>query len=343
METRMTSTGANTQLTPKQQLANMLTAPSVQEMFKNACGRHADSFIASITDLYAGDSALQTCKPADVIMQCAKAATLRLPINKALGFAYVVVYKNNVKRPDGTWEKVPTPTFIPGYKGYIQLALRSGHYKTINADVVYEGELRRVSKLTGEINLEGERKSDKVVGYFAYIELVNGFTKTLYMSVEDMAAYAKRYSPSVGRDTTKEQLAALANAPLSSSKKVGWEGDFNAMAQKTCLRRLLSKYGELSVEMETALAADMAVEEQHTTDMQNGPQTEEIVVDADGVVYEEEGQQPSEPAPTTTPTPSAAQTANAATHTSNAVKASGKASQEAWKAKKAAEQSELPY
>lgn len=238
---------------------SVINAPSVQTQFNNALGEHKDAFVASLIDLFTGDKSLQTCKPQMVIAEALRAATLRLPLNKALGFAYIVVYNNNVKSPDGTWTKVPTPTFIPGYKGYIQLAMRTGQYRTINADYVYEGELRKVNKLSGEIAFDGEKKSDKIVGYFCYFELLNGFSKTLYVSVEDMAAYAKRYSPSIGKNTTIEQLISKANDGIVS-KKVGWEGNFNDMALKTTIRRLLSKYGYLSVEMQNALSKD--VEEQ---------------------------------------------------------------------------------
>ena len=190
-----------------------------------------------------------------MVAEALKAATMNLPINRALGFAYIVVFNNNVKQPDGTWVKVPTPTFVPGYKGYIQLAMRTGQYRTINADLVYEGEVRKVNKLTGEIAFDGERTSDKVAGYFCYFELLNGFAKTLYMTVHDMASYAKRYSPSVKKETTIDQLEKLANTSVVS-KKVGWEGNFNDMALKTVIRRLLSKYGYLSIEMQGAMAAD---------------------------------------------------------------------------------------
>ena len=251
------------------QFAAMLKAESVQQQFKNALGNHKDAFIASLIDLYNGDAALRSCHPNALCMEALRAATLKLPLNKALGFAYIVVYNNSVKRTDESgnevldpnthrpvYDKVPTPTFIPGYKGYIQLAMRTGQYRTINADVVYEGEVRKANKLTGEITFDGEKTSDKIVGYFCYFELLNGFSKTLYMTVEDMAKYAKRYSPSVGYKTTIEQLMTKANDGIAT-KKVGWEGNFNDMALKTVVRRLLSKYGYLSVEMQGAMAKDI--------------------------------------------------------------------------------------
>ena len=239
-------------------MKSVINAPSVQEQFQNALGEHKDAFVASLIDLFTGDKQLQTCKPSLVIAEALRAATLRLPINKALGFAYIVVFNNSVKNPDGSWSKVPTPTFVPGYKGYIQLAMRTGQYRTINADFVYEGEMRKVSKLTGEIALDGEKKSDKIIGYFCYFELLNGFNKTLFVSVEDMAAYALRYSPSFkgNKKPSAEALIKLAQANQPSSK-VGWEGNFNDMALKTVIRRLLSKYGYLSVEMQNALSKDV--------------------------------------------------------------------------------------
>lgn len=245
---------------PVDLLKATINAPSIQEQFKNALGEHKDTFVASLIDLYTGDKSLQTCKPSAIIIEALRAATLRLPLNKALGFAYIVVYNNSVKVTNEQtgreeWIKVPTPTFIPGYKGYIQLAMRTGQYRTINADVVYEGEVRKVNKLTGEIAFDGEKTSDKIIGYFCYFELLNGFSKTLYVTVEDMAAYAKRYSPSVKKETTVAQLIAKANDGIIG-KKVGWEGNFNDMAIKTVVRRLLSKYGYLSVEMQNAIARD---------------------------------------------------------------------------------------
>lgn len=240
-------------------LRTMLEAESVQKQFHNALKENKDAFIASVIDLYSGDAALQRCEPKAVLQEALKAAVLKLPINKALGFSYIVVYNNSKRDINGQWVKVPTPTFLVGYRGLIQMAMRTGQYKTINADAVYKGELREADKLTGRIDLSGERESDEVVGYFAHIELLNGFTKTLYMSVREMAAYAKKFSPSVKRETTIDQLLNKANAP-EAGKAVGWEGDFTAMALKTVIRRLLWKFGYLSVEMQRAMENEAKVE-----------------------------------------------------------------------------------
>lgn len=238
-------------------LKSMLSAPSVVEQFQNALAKNAPTFIASVIDLYNGDSKLQLCEPKQVVMEALKAAVLHLPINKSLGFAYIIPFQNSKKDDRGNWIKVYEPVFQMGYKGFIQLAMRTGQYRTLNADVVFDGELRKVNKLTGEIAFDGEKKSDKVMGYFCYFELMNGFSKTLYMTVEQMAAHAKRYSKGLKAETTVESLLNLANLPvLPDSKTVGWMGNFHGMGIKTVIRNLLGKYGYLSVEMQQAIADD---------------------------------------------------------------------------------------
>lgn len=263
-----------------------LNAPSVQEQFKNALNENKDAFVASIIDIYSCDKSLQNCKPNAIICEALKAAVLHLPINKALGFAYIVVYNNNVKDEHGQWHKVPTPTFIPGYKGYIQLAMRTGQYRTINADFVYEGELLGANKLTGSIDFGGKRTSDKIVGYFCYFELLNGFSKTLYMTVKEMAAYAKRYSPSIPKETTVDDLITLAKKN-SVSKKVGWMGNFNDMALKTVIRRLISKYGYLSVDMQKAVESDNNYSDAESRDELIAENANKQSVDLDNAEYQE--------------------------------------------------------
>jgi len=214
-----------TALTPVQKLKRSLSAESVQEQFKNALQENAGIFTASLIDIYNNDTYLQKCDPNKVIMEALKAATLKLPINKNLGFAYIVPYGGE-------------PTFTIGYKGLLQLAMRTGQYKFVNADVVYEGELQSIDKLTGEIDLNGEPASSKEIGYFAYIETINGFKKGIYWTHERVLAHAKRYSKSY------------------NSSRSAWKTNFNEMAIKTVLRLLLSHYGIMSVEMISAFTAD---------------------------------------------------------------------------------------
>lgn len=299
-------------------LKAVLNAESVQEQFQNALAENKDLFIASIIDLYNGDKSLQECNPNAIVMEALKAAVLDLPISRSLGFAYIVVYKNKKKVTDPQTGRtdyviVPTPTFIPGYKGYIQLAMRTGQYRTINADMVYEGELRTVNRLSGEVALDGKRTSDKVVGYFCYFQLLNGYSKTLFMSVEEMAKYAKRYAPGIKKDTTIAQLIAKANDGIVS-KNVGWEGNFNDMALKTVIRRLISKYGYLSIKMQNAIGHDTEAENRALiarNDTLQIAEAQQLDLDSTTVDYEEVvdtetgevKQQPNAAAEASTPTP----------------------------------------
>lgn len=269
-------------------LKNMLNAPSVMEQFNNALAKSAPTFVASVIDLYNGDTNLQQCEPKMVVMEALKAAVLKLPINKALGYAFIIPFNNSVKDDKGNWIKKMVPTFQMGYKGYIQLAMRTGQYRTINADVVYEGELRKVNKLTGEIAFDGEKKSDKVIGYFCYFELLNGFSKTLYMTVEQMAEHAKRYSKGLKKETTVESLLNLSNLPVATdSKTVGWMGNFHGMAVKTVIRNLLSKYGYLSIEMQQAIENDTEGDTAENRDNLVHENGNAQVLDATDVQYEE--------------------------------------------------------
>lgn len=221
-----------TRARPIDKLKAILDADSVKTQFQEVLRENAGAFVASIIDLYNTDTYLQACQPKDVVMEALKAASLKLPINKQLGFSYIIPYRTGGK---------VVPTFQLGYKGYIQLCMRTGAYKHINADVVYEGELVEHNKLTGEIKLDPEaRVSDKKIGYFAYIETLNGFSKTLFMTVDEVRAHAKQYSKSY------------------TSKNSPWVTDFDSMALKTCLRLLLSKYGIMSVEMQQAYVNDVS-------------------------------------------------------------------------------------
>lgn len=236
----------NTQIAtrPVDRLKQVMASPSVQQQFQNALDKNSNLFVASLIDLYASDTYLQQCEPSQVVAEALKAATLKLPINKSLGFAYIVPYKKQGKQ---------IPQFQLGYRGMIQLAMRSGIYKYLNADVVYEGEYRGYSKLTGDLDLTGEKKSDIVVGYFAYIESINGFKKSVFCTREDMEAHAKKYSKAYSRDSSP------------------WQTEFDQMAIKTMLRRLLSKYGLMTVDMADGMQAENDFDEEYRSQANSTP------------------------------------------------------------------------
>lgn len=270
-------------------LKRVLNADSVMTQFKNALSKNASTFVASLIDLYSSDSKLQLCDPNQVVKEALKAAVLNLPINKALGQAFIIPYYNTVIDEKGNRVKKYEPVFQIGYKGLYQLAMRTGKYAIINADVVYDGELQRTCKLTGEIDVEGRKVSAKVVGYFAYIQLVDGYHKALYMRVEDMAAHAKRYSKAIAynKGVTIDTLLNLAKLPVNAdSSQVGWQGNFHAMAIKTVLRNLLGKYGYLTVSLQEGIASDTQGDTEYNPDVTVVAQSPETFDDAD-VEYED--------------------------------------------------------
>lgn len=212
-------------------LKGMLESPAYKKKFEKMLGKKAAGFMSSIIAVTNNNNYLMKADPATVIGAAAQAAMLDLPINQSLGFAYIVPYKGAAQ-------------FQLGYKGYIQLAQRSGQYVDIGAKTVYEGELEYENRLLDKFRF-GERTGDKVIGYLAYFRLTNGFEKMLFMTLDEMQAHAKKYSQNYNGGTDKWGLA-----------------DFNVMAEKTVLKRLLSKFGPLSIEsvqMSQALSNDGGV------------------------------------------------------------------------------------
>lgn len=212
-------------------LKGMLEMPAYKNKFNEMLGKKAAGFMSSIIAVTNNNKYLAKANPATVIGAAAQAAMLDLPINQSLGFAYIVPYGNEAQ-------------FQLGYKGYIQLAQRSGQYVDIGSKTVYEGELEYENRLLDKFKF-GERTGDKVIGYLAYFRLTNGFEKMLFMTLDEMQAHAKKYSKNYKGGTDKWGLT-----------------DFNTMAEKTVLKRLLSKYGPLSIEsvqMSQALSNDGSV------------------------------------------------------------------------------------
>lgn len=195
------------------------------------------TFISTVLDVVRNNAQLKEAEPQSVLYASLTAVSLNLPINSNLGFAYIVPYKQ--KQTDGTYKDVAQ--FQLGYKGFIQLAQRSGLFKTISATPVYDGDDDAVvmKRLTAVIS---PKRGTTIVGYAGYFELLNGFSKTLYMTTEEAKQHGKKFS----------QNYRKYNSGL-------WEAEFDAMATKTVIKLLLAKYAPLSIEMQTAVLSDQAV------------------------------------------------------------------------------------
>ena len=244
-----------------------------QTLLQNTLKENKGTFTTSLMELATSDEKLLQCAPNALMAEALKAASLHLPLNKQLGQCYILPFKNH---------GVMTPTLVVGTKGYLQLAMRTGKYETINSDVVYEGELKGYDKVTGNLDLSGVRTSNVPIGYFAYMKMKNGFSKLLYMSLDEVCLYAKQYSPTVkfsekATPATLKELA-LKQAASGVSDGVGWYSNFESMALKTVLRRLLSKWGELSIENNDILNIDEAPSAEQQRDEEFDKAKEVIVV-----------------------------------------------------------------
>lgn len=259
-----------------------------QTLLQSSLKENKGAFCTSLMEIFSSDEKLLQCKPNDLMAEALKAASLRLPLNKQLGQAYLLPFKN---------KGVMTPTLVIGTKGYLQLAMRTGKYETINTDVVYEGELKGYDKVTGNLDLSGARTSNVPIGYFAYIKKKDGFFKILYMSLDEVCLYAKQYSPTVkfSNNVTPTTLKGLALKQAASgvSDGVGWYSNFESMALKTVLRRLLSKWGELSIENNDILNIDEAPSAEQQRDEEFAEAKEVFEVDAEtGEIKRPAGEDP---------------------------------------------------
>lgn len=230
---------------------------AVQGSIEQTLKGRAEDFTTSLLTVINGNPVLQECDAQEVVRTALKAASMRLPIDPNLGLAYIIPYQNNKKireeyedskgivRYRDTWVKKYEPQLQIGWKGFVQLALRTKQYLVLNVDDVREGEYVRKDRLSGRyefswIEDETERESKNIVGYFAHFELVGGMTKTLYMTNEKLTEHAKKYSKSFANGNGK------------------WKDDFDSMARKTVVKLLISKWGPQSTEIQKALRADQA-------------------------------------------------------------------------------------
>lgn len=217
-------------------IESLLNTPSMKKKFEDMLGKKAAGFMSSILSAVGTNQNLRACDPMSVVSSAAIGASLDLPINPSLGFAYIVPYGGRAQ-------------FQVGWKGFVQLAMRSGQYERMNCSEVYEDELDYYDPITGEIKFKdvAERKQrnegvrGKIIGYVSFFRLLNGFTMYLYMTKGQVESHGREYSRSFG------------------SANGNWKLRFDAMAKKTVLKMLLSKFGIMSIDMQRAVQADQAV------------------------------------------------------------------------------------
>jgi recombination protein RecT len=207
-------------------LKGLLAQDNIKKRFEEMLGQKAPGFISSIMNVVNNNKLLQNADPNTVIMAAAQAATLDLPINQNLGLAWIVPYKGQAQ-------------FQMGWRGFVQLALRTGLYKTINVCVITANEFKSWDKIAEKLELTGLEEGGDIVGFAGHFELTSGFKKTVYWNVKKVSDHARKYSKSVD------------NGP--------WKTHFAEMATKTVLKNMLSQYGILSIEMRSALENDQAV------------------------------------------------------------------------------------
>lgn len=220
--------------------SQFMASPVVVNKVNNIVGgKDGQRFITAIVSAVSNNTALSECSQSSILSAALLGESLKLSPSPQLGQYYMVPFNNKGGK---------VAQFQLGYKGYIQLAIRSGQYKKLNVLAIKEGELIRYDPLNEEIEVrliddELAREQAKTIGYYAMFEYTNGFRKTMYWSKEKMEAHALKYSK--GYQAKKGYTF--------------WEKDFDAMAYKTMLRQLISKWGIMSIEMQMAMDGDMAV------------------------------------------------------------------------------------
>ena len=227
--------------TQKTTVKSLLESESVKTRIEEILGKNAATFATSVIQIQQSNKLLVNADPQSIIGAALTSATLNLPLNNSLGYAYLIPF--NERQSNGTY--LSKAQFQIGYKGFHQLAMRSGQFKTIHATDVKEGEIESRDRLTGEmtfnfIEKDDEREKAKTIGYISYFRLLNGFEAYHYMSSKEMESHAKKFS-----QTYKKGFGL-------------WKDDLHSMALKTVLKLLLSKKAPLSIDMQKAVETDQA-------------------------------------------------------------------------------------
>lgn len=243
-------------------LSAAFATPKFQQAIHNALNDAAreKTFVSSIIAASTINTVLQECTPQSVLSTALVGESLKLCPSPQLGHYYFVPYEVKVKGPDGRDVigadgqpiKQKKAQFQIGYKGYIQLALRTGQYRMITVMAIKKGELRRWNPLTEELDIaliedDNVRELTETIGYYAAFEYLNGFRKAMYWSKDKMKAHAMKYSQGYKKDVERGWIYTF------------WSKDFDGMAYKTMLRQLISKWGVMSTEMQQAMDADPEV------------------------------------------------------------------------------------
>lgn len=225
------------------QLKSALNAPSVRQKFEEMLGKRSSQFMTSITSVVSNNALLQKADVNSIIMGSAVAASMDLPLNANLGYAALVPFNSK----DGCFAQLQVMV-----KGWTELFLRSGQCQAIICETVYEGQLVKKNKFTGEYVFDEDAKtSDKIVGFMAYFRLTNGFEKYEYMTIEEIKAHAQKFSQTYRRGTGI------------------WKEHFEEMAKKTVLKRLITKWAPKSIEMQRMAMFDQSVVNGDINDIDN--------------------------------------------------------------------------
>ena len=251
---------ANEVVVKEKGIASFLAMPEVRENITNVLGKdHVDSFVADVVACVQNNETLAKCTNKSIFSAALLSKSINLPLTPQLGYAYLVPFDNK-HQVNGKTEYVKEAVFQMGWKGYVQLALRSNNFRKLIATDVRKGEINGYNPFEDQYDvkpLDFEKRNAKddkgnylipIIGYYAKLEMVSGLVKEMYMSAEDMLEYAKKYSKAYRNDLNKHTSYSF------------WSTKFEDMARKTMLRQLLGKYGLLTVELEKAYTHDMAIE-----------------------------------------------------------------------------------
>lgn len=248
------SNAMQTRQTPRFSVA--IQTKGYQDMINNTLKdpKRQHRYVAAITSAVATNPALQECDAATILAGSLLGESLNFAHSPQLGQYYLVPF-------DDKRRGCKVAQFIMGYRGFLQLAIRSGKYKRINVLPIKQGELKHYSRLTGEIEVEEiqddiVREATPTMGYYAMFELTDGFRKEIYWSYEKMLAHADRYSAAFSAVKYKELLDGKVPERDLWKYSSFWYKDFDAMACKTMLRQLISKWGVMSIELQQAFDAD---------------------------------------------------------------------------------------